>query len=190
MAVSYKTDRNNADKQPVTPMTTVPSSVLVGQQVLYSNSLATVTEQWIIIRDYGQQSHTIVSLASVSNVTVVKITHIPLVVFASGFFIVAAAAQYSKEGGGAGIPCALIGVWFLIACLGFRRASVTLDVDSGSANTAFGTVAEATKLTAAIRSAREQPSPSPIRSNDERRVILDSGITCHEPHASSQSILH
>jgi hypothetical protein len=65
-----------------------------------------------MIRDHGQQSHTIVPLACVSNFTIVKAAHIPLVVLASGFFIVAAAAQCSREGGGAGIPCALIGVAF------------------------------------------------------------------------------
>lgn len=170
-------------------MTTAPNAVLVGQQVRYSNSLATVTEHWVVIRDSGHQSHTIVPLASVSGVTVVKVANRRLVVFASGSLIVAAAAQYSKEGGGAGIPCALIGVGFLIAYLASRRAFVALDVDSEPANTAFGTVAEAAKLATAIRLAREQPDLSQIRSNDERRVTLDSGIIGHEPHVSSQSIL-
>ena len=171
-------------------MTTAPSAILAGQQVRYSNSLATVTEHWVVIRDSDHQSHTIVPLTSVSSVTVVKTTHRPLIVLASASFIIAAAAQYSKEGGGAGIPCALIGVGFVIAYLASRRAFVALVGDSESTSTAFGTVAQAAKLTTAIRSAREQPYLPQIRSNDERRVTTDSGIRGHKSHACSQSILH
>jgi hypothetical protein len=142
-------------------MTTASNSVLVGPQVLHANPLGTVTADYVVIRDLHQHSHTIVALACISNITTVKAVRMPLMVFSTASFIIAAAAQCSRDGGGAATPCALIGIAFLLAYLMSRRASVILSVDSEGLRTAFGTLGEAAKLTAAIRSAREQLSHPP-----------------------------
>jgi hypothetical protein len=139
-------------------MTTASSPIPVAPQILHANPLGTVTADYVVIRDFHQHSRTIVALESISNITTVKVARMPLVVFSCASFIIAAAAQCSPDGGAAPTPCALIGIVFLLAYLMSRRASVILSLDSETLRTAFGTLGEARKLTAAISSAREELS--------------------------------
>jgi hypothetical protein len=139
-------------------MATAASRIPVRSQTLHLNPLGTVTADYVVIRDFDQHSHTIVALESISNITTVKTVRMPLMVFASASFIIAAAAQCSRDGGGAATPCALIGIVFLLAYLMSRRASVILSLECDALGTAFGTLGDAAKLRAAIHSAREQLS--------------------------------
>jgi hypothetical protein len=133
-------------------MTSPLNLIAAGHQVLHFNSLAVITDQWAVIRDLNQKSYTIVPLASVTDLQIVKVCHLPLVVFAVASFVVAAAAHCSKQGGGADLPCGVIGIIFVIAFAASRRASVIFEINSESTRTAFGTVREAAKLIAAVRS--------------------------------------
>jgi hypothetical protein len=136
-------------------MAIAANSILVDQQVLHSNSLATVTEHCVMIRNFDRRSQTIVPLTCISNAKTITVSQRHWIVFAVGSFLVAAASKCSKEGGGAEIPFALLSVVFVVTYLVSRRASVILDIESGPANTMFGTVGEAKKLIAALRSAHK-----------------------------------
>jgi hypothetical protein len=84
-------------------MTTEAFSALLGRQSVYSNSLATIIADCVIIRDFEQRSHINMPLEDVWKVTIVSASHMPLAVFATGFFVVAAAAKCSRNGSGAEI---------------------------------------------------------------------------------------
>jgi hypothetical protein len=142
-------------------MTTPSSAILVEPQILHANALGTVTASYVTIRDLHQHSHTIVALGCISNAATLKSVHMPLVAFSIASFIIAAAAQSSREGGAATL-CALLGIVFLLAYLMTRRASVILSLDSETLRTTLGTYGEAAKLAAAIRSASEQVPPLSI----------------------------
>jgi hypothetical protein len=162
-------------------MATASSPIPVGPLVLRANPLGTVAADYVVIRDLHQRSYTIVALASISNITTVKAVRMPLIVFASASFVIAAAAQCSRDGGGAGIPCALIGVVFFIAYLMSRRASLILDVEPEPLCTALGTLSQAAKLTAAIRLACQQSSPSSDELEfEDRRSMTGGSVSLNE----------
>jgi hypothetical protein len=128
-------------------------SIPLGQRVLHSNALATLTKDCLMARGLDQKCLIIVPLARISQVKTVKTEHAPLIVFASGSFLVAAAAHFSKEGGGAEIPSALIGIALVVMYAATRRASVIFEIGSETIRTAFGTLTEAAELILAIHSA-------------------------------------
>ena len=136
-------------------MAIASSPIPVGPEVLHANALGTVTAHYVTIRDYHQRSHTIVALGCISEITTLKIVRMPLMACSIGSFIIAAAAQCSRQGGGAATPFGLVGILFLLAYLTSRRASLSLAVDAEGLRTAYGTYGEAGELTTAIRSASE-----------------------------------
>lgn len=125
---------------------------LSDEEILYSDSLATVTRNWIIIPDPTRRSQTIIPLARLSEVNAIKVSYPGLLVVASGLFVLAAAAFCSKEGSGAGIPITLVGVGSVIAYLVSHRAWVAFTVGSAVTNTIAGTHKAADELAAVVQS--------------------------------------
>lgn len=143
---------------------------LSGEEVLYSNALATVASKCVVLRQSAGHSQSIISLSSISGMRINRVSYPGLLVIASGLFLLAAAAYFSKDGGTAKIPLALIGLVFVFAYLGSRRASVSFIVDSDEIQTILGSSSEASALVKAVREAQDSaaeedpPEPSEIAS--------------------------
>ncbi len=127
---------------------------LSDEEILYGDSLATLTRNWVIIPDPTRRSQTILPLARLSEVKAVKVSYPGLLVIASGLFVLAAAAFCSKEGSGAGVPIALVGVGSVIAYVVSNRAWVAFTVGSAVTNTTPGTHKAADDLATAVQAAQ------------------------------------
>ena len=62
---------------------------LTGEEILESNSLGTVTSQWVVVRPPQARSEIVISLSHISNVRTVRITYPGLLVVASAILLVA-----------------------------------------------------------------------------------------------------
>jgi hypothetical protein len=139
-------------------------SALVDEQVLHSNSLATVTKRWIVLGCYGA-TQSLISIAKVARLrTVRRTTNFAYPAFASGSLLITLATEFSKHLDGATLPFALVSLALLAGAQASRQASIAFVLDSEVVQTGFGTLREAASLVAAIRSAqagisrREQPT--------------------------------
>lgn len=137
-------------------------AALSGEQISLSNSLATVATTCVLIRDPDGRSNTIISLHLIEGTKTIKTSVPGFLVIAAGLFLVAAAAHFSKDGGSADLPIALLGVGFVIAYLASRRASIAFFVDWDTIHTASGGLREAAALVRAIKSAKQRLDESPV----------------------------
>lgn len=127
------------------------TAALSDEEITLSNAMVTLMTGCIVVRNRDRQSHTVISLARISEVKVIKSSCLALLAISVGLFIVAAAALFSNEGGGAEIPAALLGALCLIGYLGSRSASIALFADSGPILSVDGKRAEAAAIAAAVQ---------------------------------------
>ncbi len=134
----------------------MPSTILssLGEPVLHRNSLATVTENWIVVHHVQSHKQIVVSIDSISSLRTFKTIKLHQLASAVGCFVISAATACSKEPSSATLPFALIGLALLITAGVSRRASVAFIADHDVVQTAYGTFPEAATLVTAIRSAR------------------------------------
>jgi hypothetical protein len=126
---------------------------LTGEEILESNSLGTVTSQWVVVRPPESRSEIMISLSHISSVRTVRTTYPGLLVVAGAALLIAAAAAASKQGSGAPLPIALFGVLFLIAYWLSRKASVVFIVGSETTHTPAAGLRETAKFVAAVEKA-------------------------------------
>jgi hypothetical protein len=126
---------------------------LSDERVLFENALASVTEHCVVVRSAGRQSHVLLPLTRISSVKRIQTSRPGFLAIAAGLFLIAAAAQASKEGGGAAIPASLFGVCSMVAYLVSRRSAVAFIVDGERTETPFGGSRQASALVSAIQSA-------------------------------------
>ncbi len=122
---------------------------------MQSNSLATVTDNWIVVRQAGVRTQSLISIASLSAVKTSKTIQLNHLAFSAGCLLMAIATQCSKEAYGATLPFALVGLALLAAAQLTRQASIAFVVDADVVHTPFGTLREAATLVAAVRFIRE-----------------------------------
>jgi hypothetical protein len=127
---------------------------LPDEPVLQSNSLATVTPSLVIIRTAQGSAQSVISLDRVHDVRRVKTTYPGLLVIAAALFLIAAAAYASKQGNGAQIPAAVLGLLFLAFYFGSRKAAVVFLFEGEVVETAPGSLREASALIRAVEKAR------------------------------------
>ena len=127
---------------------------LADEEVLYTNSLGSVISNWVIVPASSRHSQTILALSRISEIKIVRFTHPGLLVIAGAMFLVAAAALFSKDGEGAELPAALLGMLFVIAYFGSRRAAVLFALGSESFESMHGSFADAAEFGTAAQSAR------------------------------------
>ena len=144
-------------------------AALTGERITLSNSLATVATTCVVVRTAGGRSNSIISLSRITGIQTLRTSVPGLLVIASGLFLVAAAAHYSKDGGQADLPIALLGLAFVIGYLGSRRAAIVFAVDGESIETASGSLREAAALARAVRLAikeleEDSSEPSAVAS--------------------------
>jgi len=126
----------------------------LGEPVLHRNSLATITDNWIIVREVQSHKQVLLSIDSISSVKKFKTIKIHNLTCALGALLVSVATACSKESYGATLPFALVGVALLISAQASRKASLAFIADREVIQTAYGTLPEAATLMTAIRSAR------------------------------------
>src|SRR5919199_223980 len=116
----------------------MPNAILAAlssDEVLQSSLSAVVTADYVIVTSPKGESHAVISLERLSEIRTIKTIYPGLLVIASGAFLVAAAAFCSKEGDGAALPAALIGLTFVIAYFCSQRAQIAFVVDGESTDT-------------------------------------------------------
>ncbi len=87
-----------------------------------------------------------------------KTTFPGLLVIASALGLLAAAAQLSKDGHGAGIPMSIIAAVFVLLYINSRKASILFRVDGERFETTQGTVREVRNLINAVHEAQSKLS--------------------------------
>jgi len=134
----------------------VTSTVLssLGEVVLHRNSLATLTPNWIVVREANSRKQILVSIDSISAVKAIITINMRYFAWALGSFLLAFATTVSKQSDGAAIPFGLVGLALLISAQANRKASLALVAGRDVIRTGYGTPPEAAILLTAIRSAR------------------------------------
>ncbi|HEX4772557.1 MAG TPA: hypothetical protein VH351_17115 [Bryobacteraceae bacterium] len=127
---------------------------LPDEPVLQSNSLATLTPSLVIIPTAQRSTQSIIALARVRDVRRVKTTYPGLLVISAALFLIAAAAYASKQGSGAHIPAAVLGLLFLALYFSSRKAAVAFLFEGEVIETIPGSLREATALIRAVQKAR------------------------------------
>lgn len=134
-------------------------SALSDDEIIHANLLATVTRNCVIIPNPGGHAQTIIAISRISRVRSVRSSYPGLAVIAGALALIASAAAYSKEGHGAALPIALLGVGFAIAYIGTRRGSVSLVIGSEQTEvveTASGSLREAAAIARAVEEVRSR----------------------------------
>ena len=134
-------------------MSNTALDALAGEQILKSNSLGTVTDQWVVVRGAESRSETMISLSHISSVKTIKTSYPGLLIVAGAAGLIAAAAASSKQGSGAALPIALFGLLFVFGYLVSRRASVAFVAGGETTHTAQGGLKEAAEFVAALEKA-------------------------------------
>ena len=134
----------------------MPSTILssLGEAVLHSNSLATITHNWVVVRSAQSRAQVVVAIDSIAAVKTLKTTHFYYLACALGCLVIALATRCSKEADGATVPFALGGTLLLIGAQVTRQAALAFLVDADIIHTAYGTLSEAAMLVAILQSAR------------------------------------
>lgn len=128
---------------------------LSGEAIIYSNSLATITRNCILLRYREARTEVVLPLSELRQVRKVTITYPFLLVIATASFVIAAAALSSRDGGGAGIPFGVLGVALLAGYVLSRRATVLFIAGSELFETVEGSLTEAAELVAVIASTQK-----------------------------------
>jgi len=150
----------------------MPSTILssLGEPVLHSNSLATITDNWIVVRLSQSRLQILVSIQSIAAVKTSRTTtQYHYLACALGCLVIAAAALCSQEADGATLPFSLAGFVLLSVARATRQTSLTLKTEAEAIHTAYGTLREAATLIATIRSAQgSRPQSDPTRYDFSR----------------------
>jgi hypothetical protein len=135
-------------------------AALSGEQIVHSTTLATVTDNCLVIRNPDGTSHTIVALSRVTRIRTIRRTYPGFLVVASGLLLIGSGAFCSKQGAGAGPVIVSIGVVFVIAYIATRRAAVGFVSGSEVTETMFGSLREAATLVRAVQMTQAQRNES------------------------------
>ena len=148
----------------------MPNAILAAlssEEILQSGLSAVLTADYVMVTSAKSESHIVISLQRLSEIRTIKTTYPGLLVIASGAFLVAAAAFCSKQGDGAALPAALIGLVFVIAYFWSRRASIAFVVDGESTETVSGGLREAAALLRAVETARARRGYAVAKRSNE-----------------------
>ncbi len=135
-------------------MQNVVLSGLNNEKILQSKLSTIVTEDCVVVSAFSGQPHTALALLSISTLKIVKTHHPSFLVISAGLFLLAAAANHSKEGGGTALPIGLLGVAFLVAFLASHRARVIFLSGSEATQSLKGSYTEVADLVGAVQVAR------------------------------------
>jgi hypothetical protein len=129
----------------------------LGENVHHRNALATITDNWVVVREGASRRQILLSMESISRLKTsksFKTLKLHYIASAAGCFLVSAATACSRESDGAAVPFALAGSIFLAGAQVSLQASLVFMTGNDVVRTDFGTLPEAANLVAAIRAAR------------------------------------
>ena len=124
----------------------------LGEAVLHRNSLATITDNWIVVREAETCSQILIPIHSITQIKTFTTVKLHYLASSVGCLLIAGADACSKEPDGATLPFLLAGTALLIATHVTRQASVGLLANPDAVRTAYGSLTEAATLLRAIRS--------------------------------------
>ncbi len=148
-------------------MTGTVSGAIGDEQIVKRNSLAAVTEHYLVIRRAERQAHVIIPRSRIARMDTRKHTYSGMLAIAGAIFILSAAAFSSSDGDGFGFPLAAAGLLVLTGYVMNRRAEVRLVLDSGLTEVIAGRIDEAESLVELISSS-SRPRASANQSFFER----------------------
>ena len=128
---------------------------LPGDCVLESNALATVTTNCLIVRSAEEKAQTIIPIVHLSSIRTAKTTYPGLLVVSAACLLISAASYCSKQESGAALPAGLLGVFFYLAYVGYRRMAVVFITKTDRTVTGEGSTGEAKALIKAVLSVQE-----------------------------------
>lgn len=134
---------------------------LSGEQVLQSNSLATITENCVVVKDSVHRFETAISLSRLSGIKRIQTSYPGLLVMASGLFVLAAGAMRARDGHDTAIVMAILGSILGACYAASRKTALAFQVDSDSIETAAGSGKDARAVLEAIGVARNG-GPAPV----------------------------
>ncbi len=130
-------------------------AALADGETVHSCSLATVTTTCVVIRTASARSRAIVSLGRITGMETLKTTYPAFLAVAAGFFLIAAAAYFSKDGGVAHIPLTILGAVSVVAYVVSRRSAIVFWIGRReSMESIRGGVREADHLKRAVMDAQ------------------------------------
>ena len=127
---------------------------LSGEDTLQSNTLATVTSEWVLVKNPDSRKRTVLSVDAIEQVRKVRTTYPGLLVIACALLVIAAAANYSKDGNGASVPVAIVAGVFVVVYVASRRGAVCFKVGREEFCTGNGTLGEAKQIITAVAKAQ------------------------------------
>jgi hypothetical protein len=119
---------------------------LAGERVVRTNTLATVTRNWVLLKNPEAHKRVYLAVPTITDVRRVRTVFPGLLVIAAALFVIAAAAASSKQGGNAGLPFGILSVIFVVFFFGSRRGAVCFQVGDEEFCTINGTLGEAKAL--------------------------------------------
>lgn len=147
----------------------MPNTILAAlssEEILQSKLSAVVTAEFVMVMS-PKGVQIVISLDRLSEIKRIKTIFPGLLVLASGALLIAAAAYCSKEGDGAALPAALLGLSFVIAYFWSRRAVVAFIVDGESTETASGSLRDAEALVRAVQMVRSRHGYALAKRSEE-----------------------
>jgi hypothetical protein len=148
----------------------MPNAILAAlssDEILQSSLSAVLTADYVVVTSPKGESHIVISLERLSEIRTIKTSYPGLLVIASGALLVAAAAFCSKQGDGAALPAALIGLAFVISYFWSQRASIAFIVDGESTETVSGSLRDAAALVRAVETARARREYAAARRSQQ-----------------------
>ena len=146
------------------------------ERIVESKLSVVVTEDCVIVPAFGGQPHTVLSLACLSAIKIIKIYHPSLLVIAAGLLFLCASAASSKEGAGTGLPIGMLGAVFLIAYVATQRARVVFMTGSEATQSVSGSFPDVSALVVAVQTAKrnlaEESSEKLAKTRFLTRVLL------------------
>jgi hypothetical protein len=135
-------------------MTGTVAAAISDEPILERNSLAEVTPNFVLVRDSEMHRWIILPIRRLAGLDIVETPYPGLLAVSVGLFVIAAGAYFSKQGDGAALPFALIGLFLLVAYFASRKGTVRFLFESGAPESATGSVKEATALLKLVQTTR------------------------------------
>jgi hypothetical protein len=123
---------------------------LAGEKLLHSNALATVTLNYLVVREGVPGVQTVIAIERVTGIRKLTTTNPGLLVISGGLFTISAASYASKQGLQISLPIALLAALFVLGYLGTRRAAVLFLTENERIESAKGSFREATAVIRAV----------------------------------------
>jgi hypothetical protein len=141
---------------------------LMGETVVHSNPIATITRNCLVVRYDARRAQAIIGLQSIHGMRKINFTNPALLVISAGLLLIAAAAYSSHEGYEVSCAMACISLLFIVGYFLTRRATVLFLLENQSIESKRGSYREATSIIRAVNRLRAENLERLNATDDER----------------------